>query len=306
MRKRIPAIAKDNDKREHKSLSPKKINLDYSKKRTIKKINITEDKTDLKKKIIKKDPAKLKLPKTLTIKSNLVRLNKFIANAGICSRREADKLIESGAVSVNGNIVTTLGTKVSPQDSIQFGGETLKSEKLRYILLNKPKDYITTVDDPQERKTVMLLINGACKERVYPVGRLDRNTTGLLLFTNDGELAKKLTHPKHNIKKVYHVELEQKLKSEDLDKILAGIELEDGFIKIDDIGYAGNEEDKRIIGVELHSGRNRIVRRIFESLGYKVVKLDRVVFGSLTKANLPRGKWRHLTEEEINILRRIH
>jgi 23S rRNA pseudouridine2605 synthase len=238
-------------------------------------------------------------------KGSGIRLNKYIANAGICSRREADKLIESGAVTVNGVFITQLGTKVQPNDVVQFGGQTLKSERFRYILLNKPKDFITTLEDPEDRKTVMNLIKDACKERVYPVGRLDRNTTGLLLFTNDGELAKKLTHPRYNVKKVYHVELEQKLAKADMLKTIEGFELDDGFVKVDRIEYVGDGEDKKIVGVEIHSGKNRIVRRIFEHLGYKVKKLDRTVFAGLTKLNLPRGRWRFLTEEEVNILRRI-
>jgi 23S rRNA pseudouridine2605 synthase len=238
-------------------------------------------------------------------KDGSIRLNKYIANAGICSRREADKLITSGAVSVNGVFITELGTKVQPSDTIQFGGQTLRSEKFRYILLNKPKDFISTLEDPEDRKTVMNLIRDACKERVYPVGRLDRNTTGLLLFTNDGEMAKKLTHPRYNVKKIYHIELDKKLAKADMEKILEGFELDDGFIKVDQIEYVGDGADKKVIGVEIHSGRNRIVRRIFEHLEYKVKKLDRTVFASLTKLNLPRGKWRFLSEEEVNILRRI-
>ncbi len=231
-----------------------------------------------------------------------IRLNKFIANAGICSRREADTLIEAGAISINGKIVTQLGTKVMPADQVKYGDQLLAGEQLQYLLLNKPKGYITTTDDPQERKTVMLIVQDACKERIYPVGRLDKNTSGLLLFTNDGELAKKLTHPKHMVEKVYHAELDKNLTSADLKKIAEGIELEDGIIKIDAIAYG---ETKKEVGIELHSGKNRIVRRIFESLGYEVVKLDRVVFAGLTKKELPRGKYRFLSSEEVNILRRI-
>lgn len=235
----------------------------------------------------------------------LIRLNKYLANAGVCSRREADKLIQSGIVKVNGKVVTELGTKISPEDTVQCGGETLKREKLRYFLLNKPKDYITTSDDPHDRKTVMMLMKNACRERIYPVGRLDRNTLGLLLFTNDGELAKKLTHPKHQVKKIYHVFLDKPLQKNDMIQLMKGLELEDGFIKPDKISYITNEPDKTQVGLELHSGRNRIVRRIFERLGYKVVKLDRVFFAGLTKKDLPRGKFRELTKEEVNILRRI-
>ncbi len=235
----------------------------------------------------------------------LIRLNKYIANAGVCSRRDADKLIASGAVMVNGEVVSELGAKVSPTDKVQIGDQTLVSEPLRYVLLNKPKDYITTTDDPRERKTVMMLVEKACKERIYPVGRLDRNTTGLLLFTNDGDLAKKLTHPSHRLKKTYHVYLDQPLSKNDMQKIADGIELDDGFIQPDAVAYVGEGNDRRDVGIELHSGKNRIVRRIFEATGYKVAKLDRVFFAGLTKKDLPRGKWRHLTREEINMLKML-
>ena len=231
-----------------------------------------------------------------------IRLNKFIANAGICSRREADSLIEAGAISINGNIITQLGTRVMPHDEVKYGDQLLCGEPLQYLLLNKPKGYLTTTDDPQERKTVMMIVDKACKERIYPVGRLDKNTSGLLLFTNDGELAKKLTHPKHMVEKIYHAELDKNLTMADMKKIAAGIELDDGFIKVDAIAYG---ETKKEVGIELHSGKNRIVRRIFESLGYDVMKLDRVVFAGLTKKDLPRGKYRFLSAEEVNILRRI-
>jgi len=234
-----------------------------------------------------------------------VRLNKYIANAGICSRREADDLISSGVVQVNGKTITEMGFRVSATDIIKYGGQTLRKEKLVYLVLNKPKDYVTTSDDPQKRKTVLELIQGACKERVYPVGRLDRATTGLLMFTNDGDLTKKLTHPKYGVRKIYHVELDKPLKHTDLDKIKEGLELEDGPIKVDDVSYSGNGADKTIVGVEIHSGKNRIVRRIFEHLGYNVRKLDRVVFGSLTKKDMPRGRWRFLTEAEIGMLKMI-
>lgn len=237
--------------------------------------------------------------------SNLVRLNKYLADAGICSRREADKLIESGVVKINGKVVTQLGTKVGYEDKVQYGGETLRKEKLQYVLLNKPKEYITTSDDPQNRKTVMMLVERACKERIYPVGRLDRNTLGLLLFTNDGDVAKKLTHPKHVIKKIYHIFLNKALTKNDLLELGKGIELEDGFIQPDKISWVEDAGDKSQIGIELHSGRNRIVRRMFEHLGYKVVKLDRVFFAGFTKKDLPRGKWRHLTEKEIGLLKRL-
>ncbi len=234
-----------------------------------------------------------------------IRLNKYIATSGICSRREADELIASGAVSVNGKVVTEMGVKVLPTDVIQYGGETLKNEKNVYLLLNKPKDFITTSDDPFNRKTVMSLVHRACKERIYPVGRLDRMTTGLLLFTNDGEMAKKLTHPKHGIKKTYQVELDKALTKADMIEITNGVELEDGIATVDVITYVGEGADKKTLGVELHSGKNRIVRRIFEHFGYNVVKLDRVYFAGLTKKDLPRGRHRFLTDIEINMLKMI-
>lgn len=246
-----------------------------------------------------------KLPKQAIGSSDVIRLNKYLADAGICSRREADKLIESGVVMINGKIVTQLGTKVNRTDKVQYGGETLKREKLRYVLLNKPKDFITTSDDPQNRKTVMNLVEKACTERIYPVGRLDRNTLGLLLFTNDGDLAKKLTHPKHNIKKVYHVFLDKPMTKNDMIILAGGVDLDDGKIQPDKIAYVTGENDKTQIGVELHSGKNRIVRRMFEHFGYRVIKLDRVFFAGITKKDLPRGKWRMLTEKEINLLKRL-
>lgn len=233
----------------------------------------------------------------------LTRLNKYLSNAGIASRREADLLIKSGVVKVNGVVVDEMGFKVKPGDTVTYNESSVKSERKVYLLLNKPKDYITTVDDPQERKTVMELIEDACRERVYPVGRLDRNTTGLLLFTNDGELTKKLTHPKHEIKKVYHVSLNKGLKPDDFTAITEGIELEDGLIKADDLAFVG--EGKKEIGIEIHSGRNRIVRRIFEHLGYEILKLDRVTFAGLTKKDLPRGKYRFLTPKEVSFLQMI-
>jgi 23S rRNA pseudouridine2605 synthase len=237
--------------------------------------------------------------------SDLIRLNRYIANAGICSRREADKLIEAGAVQVNGKVVTQLGTKVSRTDKISYGDQALSREKLRYVLLNKPKGFITTTDDPENRKTVMNLIARACKERIYPVGRLDRNTTGLLLFTNDGEIAKRLSHPRYGIKKIYHVGLDKNVSVADMKSILAGMELEDGIVKADAIEFVGDGKDKKEIGLELHTGQNRVVRRIFEKLGYKVVKLDRVYYAGLTKKNLPRGEWRFLEEKELNMLKMI-
>ena len=237
------------------------------------------------------------------IPSGPIRLNKYISNAGICSRREADELIEAGAIMVNGKVITELGTKISPGDKVQYGDQALSREKHRYVLLNKPKGFITTTDDPENRKTEMALVSHACKERIYPVGRLDRNTTGLLLLTNDGELAKKLSHPRYGIKKIYHVVVDKNLTKTDLLKIQEGIELEDGVIKVDAIEYVGDGKDKKELGIELHSGKNRIVRRIFEQLDYKVVRLDRVGYAGLTKKNLSRGEWRFLEEKELNILR---
>ena len=234
-----------------------------------------------------------------------IRLNKYLADSGICSRREADDLIVAGAVSVNGVVVTELGTKVKTTDKVVYGGQTLNREKLRYILLNKPKGVITTSDDPFERHTVMELVEGACEERIYPVGRLDRNTLGLLLLTNDGELAKTLTHPSHEVSKLYHVTLDKPLTATDFQKIEEGLLLEDGPIKVDKIDYVVDDPTMRELGVEIHSGRNHIVRRIFESLGYEVMKLDRVMLAGLTKQNLPRGHWRFLTGAEIGMLKRI-
>lgn len=248
----------------------------------------------------KKDARKPKREKGTV--DNKIRLNRFIANAGICSRREADKYIEAGVVTVNGKVVTELGTKVSISDLVKFNDKTIRAEKPVYILLNKPKDFVTTVEDPHADKTVMDLIKNACKERVYPVGRLDKNTTGVLLLTNDGELASKLTHPKYVRSKIYHVFLDKNLKSADFDQILKGIELEDGLIFADSLSYVDKEDHKQV-GVEIHSGRNRIVRRIFEHLGYKVRRLDRVYFAGLTKKGLQRGKWRFLTEKEVNMLK---
>ncbi|WP_022829417.1 pseudouridine synthase [Sphingobacterium paucimobilis] len=235
----------------------------------------------------------------------LIRLNRYISNSGVCSRRKADELISAGVVSVNGVVVTELGTKVDPaKDEIRYNNERLKREKMVYVLLNKPKDYITTTDDPQERRTVMELVAKATKERIYPVGRLDRNTTGLLLLTNDGNLADKLSHPKNSITKIYQVELNKALTQGDFNKIEFGLELEDGFIKPDDLSYVQGAS-KREVGIQIHSGKNRIVRRIFESLGYEVIKLDRVVYASLTKKDLPRGRWRYLEERELIQLKHL-
>ncbi len=230
-----------------------------------------------------------------------IRLNKFLANAGVCSRREADDFIQAGVVRVNGEIATELGTKVQRTDTVHFHDQLISIEKKVYVLLNKPKDYVTTSDDPQQRKTVMELVKDCCRERIYPVGRLDRNTTGVLLFTNDGDLASKLTHPKFLKKKIYHVYLDKNVTAADLKQIAEGITLEDGEIHADAISYA-SDTDKKQVGIEIHSGKNRIVRRIFESLGYKVTKLDRVMFAGLTKKGLKRGDWRFLTEQEVALL----
>ena len=237
--------------------------------------------------------------------SGLIRLNRYIANAGICSRRKADELIEAGVVSVNGIVINELGHKIDPiKDEIRYNGELLKREKMVYVLLNKPKDYITTTEDPQERRTVMHLVEKASRERIYPIGRLDRNTTGLLLMTNDGDLADKLSHPRSNITKLYQVELNKSLAQGDMNKIQYGLELEDGVIKPDSISYVTGGS-KREIGIQIHSGKNRIVRRIFEHLGYEVVKLDRVIYAGLTKKDLTRGRWRYLDEKEVIQLKHL-
>ena len=232
-------------------------------------------------------------------------MNKYLADCGICSRREADDLIKAGCVMVNDEVITTMGYKVKTDDKVVYGGQTLNREKLRYILLNKPKGYITTSDDPYERDTVMELVKNACPERVYPVGRLDKQTTGLLLFTNDGDLAKKLTHPSSEVPKLYHVILDKPLTKNDMLRISEGIELDDGPITADNIAYDQDDDSKKSVGIELHSGRNRIVRRIFEHLGYEVTKLDRVMFAGLDKYKLPRGEWRFLTDLEVQNLKKI-
>ncbi|MBL0912528.1 MAG: pseudouridine synthase [Bacteroidia bacterium] len=255
-----------------------------------------------------KEPAKKSTgKKNSALAESGIRLNKFISNSGICSRREADMFIEQGVVKVNGKIVTELGYRVQPADDVQFDGKHIRPEKPVYLLLNKPKDYLTSMDDDRGRRTVMNLIKDACKERVYPVGRLDRNTTGLLLFTNDGEMADKLMHPRKSVKKIYMVELTKNLKEEHIDALRNGVVLEDGFFKPDVIEYVHEKGkiEKAKIGVEIHSGRNRIVRRLFEHFGYTVVKLDRVTYAGLTKKNLPRGKWRFLDEKEINLLKML-
>lgn len=233
-----------------------------------------------------------------------IRLNKFISNSGVCSRREADTYIEHGSVTVNGKLVTEMGYKVQPNDEVRFDGTSISPEKKKYVLLNKPKNYITTMDDDRGRKTVMELVSNAASERIYPVGRLDRMTTGLLLFTNDGELAKKLTHPKHNVKKLYHATLDRKLDLKDLQKLRGEVIIEGKKVFIDAISYVEGRT-KNEVGIEIHSGRNRIVRKIFEHVGYKVVKLDRVLFAGLTKKNLPRGRWRELTKQELSNLQMI-
>jgi 23S rRNA pseudouridine2605 synthase len=231
-----------------------------------------------------------------------IRLNKYIASTGLCSRREADEYIKSGLISVNGKVITELGVKIKPTDSVKYEGKNLTEQKKIYILLNKPKDYVTTTRDPHAKKNVLDLIHNSDKERIYPVGRLDRNTTGILLLTNDGDLTTKLTHPKFNKLKIYHVHLNKVLKVPDIDKIARGVTLEDGFIKVDSISYV-NPNDKKQIGIEIHSGRNRIIRRIFEHLNYKIIKLDRVYFAGLTKKGLTRGKWRYLSDKEVSMLK---
>lgn len=248
----------------------------------------------------KKDANKSSKPGQ-TNTSTGIRLNKYIANSGVCSRREADTYIEHGSVKVNGKLVTEMGYKVQPDDVVQFDGTSITPEQKRYILLNKPKNYITTMDDDRGRKTVMDLVANASKERIYPVGRLDRNTTGLLLFTNDGDLAKKLTHPKHNVRKLYHASLDKKLDLKDLEKLRGEVIIEGRKVFIDAVSYVDGQP-KTEIGIEIHSGRNRIVRKIFEHVGYKVNKLDRVIFAELTKKNLPRGRWRALTNQELSNL----
>lgn len=237
---------------------------------------------------------KLQTPEKLT---EAIRLNKYIANAGICSRREADKLIGKGVITVDGQVIKELGYKVQPGQVVRYEKQVLKPEKRVYLLLNKPKGFITTTTDPDGRKTVMDLVDKACQEQIFPVGRLDRATTGLLLFTNDGEMAKKLTHPSHKIKKIYQVTLDKAITKSDFQAIAEGLTLEDGKALVDDLAIVS--EDKKVLGIEIHIGKNRIVRRIFEHLGYRVEKLDRVVYASLTKKDLPRGKWRFLTEKEV-------
>ncbi|MBN2680881.1 MAG: rRNA pseudouridine synthase [Bacteroidales bacterium] len=286
---------------EHKGRSGKRVNRKANE--PAKKTNSNNEKTSYRPKrktVEKPDFESMKRkPRPAVASDKLgVRLNKFIADAGICSRREADTYIKAGVVTINGKIINELGVRVMPGDNVKFHNEKISSEKKVYILLNKPKDFITSTDDPQERKTVMELVKNACNERIYPAGRLDRSTTGVLLLTNDGDLAKKLTHPSHNKKKIYHVFLNKNATKVDLEKLMVGIQLEDGPMKVDAVEYV-EENDKKQIGVELHSGKNRVVRRLFEALGYSVEKLDRVYFAGLTKKNLPRGKWRFLSDQEV-------
>ncbi|MFK8045028.1 MAG: pseudouridine synthase [Crocinitomicaceae bacterium] len=234
-----------------------------------------------------------------------IRLNKYLSNAGICSRREADVLIATGVVDVNGKTILEMGFKVKPGDEVRYDGALISQETKRYVLLNKPKDFITTMDDPRGRKTVMQLVHKACKERIYPVGRLDRNTTGLLMFTNDGDLAKKLTHPRYEMKKIYHVEVNKNVNFDDMEQLMSGVELDDGgFVKADKVEFI-RDSKPREVGVELHSGKYRVVRRMFKAVNYEVVKLDRVLFAGLTKKDLPRGEWRHLSQDEVNFLKML-
>lgn len=288
--------------RSYNSDYKKDYNSDYKKNynNTYEKRNRTED-YDPNAKYSRKKQIEYK--KQFVDYSEPMRLNKYLANSGICSRREADEYIAAGVVTVNGEIVTELGTKIIPAtDKVMFHNEPVKIERKVYILLNKPKDCVTTVEDTHDRLTVLDIVKNACTERVYPVGRLDRNTTGVLLITNDGDLATKLTHPKYDKKKIYQVTLDKEISDEDFEQILSGITLEDGFIKVDEMSFV-KEGDRCTLGVEIHSGRNRIVRRIFDHLGYKVTRLDRVYFAGLTKKNLPRGRWRFLSEMEVNMLK---
>ncbi len=307
MHLKIKKMAKEQDKRKIKTKSkvaPKKHEGDFSK--FIKKELPPKQEEEKPERVVKVRKTSPKQDTTIHIeKDGTMRLNKYIAHSGICSRRDADTLIQDGRIKVNGETITELGFKVERHDKVYMDGKRLVAEKLQYVLLNKPKGYVTTTEDPQERKIVMDLIHNACEERVYPVGRLDRNTTGLLLFTNDGDLVKKLTHPKHRIRKVYHVFLDKPLTKNDMQTIMDGFDLEDGPILVDKISYVEDVESKMEIGVQIHSGRNRIIRRIFEHLEYEVIKLDRVIFGSLTKKDLPRGRWRHLTKDEVDFLKMI-
>ncbi len=303
MKKRIQHTRKA-EKREKPS-DQKKSYIPKSNKE--KNAGVSSLKSRIKRKGQEQKPVRNSSKKEVTIpneeQNSLIRLNRFIANAGICSRREADKLIAAGEIKVNGKIISELGFKVKESDTIYYDGKKLRREKFVYVLLNKPKNFITTTDDPNDRKTVMQLVANAASERIYPVGRLDRNTTGLLLFTNDGDLAKKLSHPSHNVKKIYQVELDKPITRVDFEKIQQGITLEDGEVKIDDLAIIS--DDGKSIGLEIHLGRNRIVRRIFEHLNYEVIKLDRVQFASLTKKDLKRGNWRLLSEKEVIRLKHL-
>ncbi len=300
--------AKQNSSRgrQAKPSSPKKSNNTSGQKKSFDK-----PKSDKPKRFVAKGkpnsygrPVRKDAPKLNIKEPTEIRLNKYIANSGICSRREADVYIESGSATVNGKVVTEMGYKVQLDDEVRFDGSLINPEAKRYVLLNKPKNFITTMDDERGRDTVMSLVANAAKERIFPVGRLDRQTTGLLLFTNDGEMTKKLTDPKHNIRKLYHASLDKKLTLKDLQKIGENFMLEDKMVFVDAISYVDNQP-KSEVGIEIHSGRNRIVRKIFEHFGYKVVKLDRVLFSGLTKKNLPRGNWRHLDQQEVNNLKML-
>ena len=291
---------KSSNPQEKKSFKSDKNNNPSDKKRFA--TSASDNKKQFKRDFKKSQPSK-PVQKN-TEETTGIRLNKYISNSGICSRREADTYIEHGSVSVNGKLMTQMGYKVQPTDEVRFDGTLISIEQKRYIILNKPKNYITTMEDDRGRKTVMEIIANATKERIYPVGRLDRNTTGLLLFTNDGELAKKLTHPKHNVRKLYHASLDKKLSLADLDKLRGDVIIEGRKVFIDAVSYVEGER-KTEVGIEIHSGRNRIVRKIFEHFGYTVIKLDRVIFAGLTKKNLPRGRWRELTQQEINTLQML-
>lgn len=298
--KKIKMTAKES------SSGRRQINNEFSKKKNPKSTQASKNSKD---KNFRIHPHKLKNFKVKSStkseeSTNEIRLNKYIANSGICSRREADKYIKSGSATVNGKVITEMGFKINLDDEVRFDGALISPESKRYVLLNKPKNYITTTDDDRGRKTVMELVHTASKERIYPVGRLDRTTTGLLLFTNDGEMAKKLTHPKYQVKKLYQVTIDKKLAMKDLQKISENFVLDGKMVFVDKISYIENKP-KTEIGIEIHSGRNRIVRRIFEHFGYKVIKLDRVIFAGLTKKNLSRGVWRHLTQQEINNLKML-
>lgn len=277
-----------------------KKSISTARKKGSKNVSNSIIKTTKRKTVIKIKQNKIK--HRASVEKEQIRLNRYIASTGLCSRRQADVFIKAGLIAVNNKVISELGTRIYQNDVVKYNGERIKEEKRIYILLNKPKDYVTTVEDPHASKTVLDIVRNACKERVYPVGRLDRTTTGVLLITNDGDLTKRLTHPKFNKLKVYQVTLNKGLKPGDLEKISKGVTLEDGFIKADSISYV-NPADKKIVGIEIHSGKNRIVRRIFEHLNYRITKLDRVYFAGMTKKGLSRGQWRFLTEKEISMLK---